>query len=687
MKIQSILCLMLFVLLTGCPKPAKQVVITPPHKQVVKTNNEQAKVSFEKAVYLLESKQYQQSIQAFKIVRAEHPNDPVAPASRLYMARAMMGDVQIKQDGSWVSTTKPEQIKAAVQSLSILSQDADLDVQLRYAAMIYKAIGHGVLGQIKAAMATLKPYASGSMSALVLKADRVAGFRVLSAALLHHKRYKMALLATANLRAAREAQNIANKVQGKDIVMIYATSKAFELASTYVDAKALHLEFVVSKDALLQASAGSALIHKYANDTTPMDETRRKLVEDLYNRTTAALTQLGLPERVRELSRVMVTLSDQRKLVIGAALPLSGKAKPIGLRAMRGLLVAQQAYERASKASVTLVFEDANDPASEVFARLKKQGALAIIGPLDKSRAKTYSTLATAAKLPLIMLTAKPLPSSDIKAQDAFVFRHFIHASAEAQVVAKLSATTYKHQRIVVVSPDIPYGQLMRDAFVDTLKKHQKAPVLVVSYDRKKNNYTTLARQIARAKPDAIFIPDTADKVSQLSAFLAKENVWGRAPNAKPTKRTRRQWVNYLGTSLWQDARLIQQAATYVTGASIPTWYSPTFATKRAKRFTQSHRTIFGVVPSIYEAFAYDAMMWLRDLTLSRGLRRPVALRDALLNKQGFDGVTGHARFHPWGEPDRKIQVVSVRTSGFVSTPLSQTILATPVQNKDPAKP
>ncbi|MEM1347668.1 MAG: hypothetical protein AAGI01_03865, partial [Myxococcota bacterium] len=124
-----------------------------------------------------------------------------------------------------------------------------------------------------------------------------------------------------------------------------------------------------------------------------------------------------------------------------------------------------------------------------------------------------------------------------------------------------------------------------------------------------------------------------------------------------------------LGTSLWQIDALTSRSASYVQGAVIPVWYSAAPGDEAAEALAARYRTVYDAEPQAYAVFAYDAMMWLRELVLERGVRQPVSVRGALVRPEGFEGLTGKVVYNPWGEPDRLLEFVTVQGEEFGRLP------------------
>lgn len=701
---KCLLCMLLAIGQLAC-SPSPRVPDADPIERVsMRADDPRAQRGFDDAVVLLRRGQYQESVDALKLVAAEHPQDKIAPVTELYIARAQLGKVQIDEAGKWTSSATKEQLEYAERALGVLGQAPDLDATLSWSVSLYQAIALTLLGKGPAALALLKGYPGPSISDAILPEDRVAAWLIVAQALRRgpEDRSIEALFALGQLYTARVSPvpmpPPLNKGQieppepatppeqvlpapDDDAVLSTTLAMAMELGSSALKDEGVQQQCFVSSNPLLVGVSGWMMLRAaLGRDQSGLDDEALLEQERVATRTSSAFARLGALSRVAELSSMMATSGDRRKLVIGALLPLSGPNKAVGLRLMRGLLLAQDAFASSPRARLTLVFEDSEGDPVTRFDRLMAQNPLAIVGPIEREKAASYGSLAIKAKVPMITFSTQAMtkPAEPIKPEDAYVFRHFLEADAEAEAVASLSFTQLKDRRVVILYPKMPYGELMAKRFVSRFEGLGGEVVLMEQYDRDKNDYSALARKVASRQLDAIFIPDTPQKVSQLSAFLARENVWGVAPQVAPATKSGRKQVHYLGTSLWQDRALIDLASTYIQGAMIPAWYSESISSPLVRDFASQHRAIFASEPSIYEAFAYDAMSWLRQLTLDAGMRRPASVRDALLRPEGFNGVTGQATFQSWGEPQRRLRFVRVDGTGFAPTPWVERINALP---------
>ena len=85
---------------------------------------------------------------------------------------------------------------------------------------------------------------------------------------------------------------------------------------------------------------------------------------------------------------------------------------------------------------------------------------------------------------------------------------------------------------------------------------------------------------------------------------------------------------------------------------------------------------VYASEPSIYEAFAYESVVWLRESILETGMRHPESVRDALAAPTPREGVTGSARFVSWGEADRALRFITVSSKQFSPLEVRVKVLA-----------
>ncbi|MGM0556421.1 MAG: penicillin-binding protein activator [Myxococcota bacterium] len=707
--------LLLFVLMSAsslfaCHKSHRRDGDDLSEKPPIEAKDEGAQKKFDEARQLLEDGEYRRAAEQFRLLQADHADDPIAHVAELYAARAALGDLSPGRFAS--STTPPEGLAGAIRRLEALANDGSVDDRVSFSARAYLATAHVLAADQQAAYSVLETYSGPSLSSVVLAADQPVALLLIAESMRDAGRYESAVQAYANLYdiyqeyrpspedaggltdAGAEQSDSRELFDDEDLAQLgkwvdLARSYAFELSEEQIDEADLQ-EYVTTDTPFLRAVGGWGLLRATLEDGIESDEARAA-IEDLFNRVSPDMVAVGAGPRAAELSTQLAAAGGPRRLAIGVVLPLSGKAAGVGAKVMAGALTAIRAYDAADEPSVTLVFQDSAQPAADVFAEFSKQGVAAVVGPLDRKRAVDFAAEAEKSGVPLMTMTAQSArelmrqakgevrdeaaDASDSADADAaprsFVFRNFVDPRAEARAAARLAFEDAGDRKAAIIYPGIGYGRIMAEEFRKEFSSHGGQIVAQIEYDRTSSDFASIAKRLAASDAEAVFVPDSASKVAELTAFFANANIWGYAIGEEPPNRSKRKHVHYLGTSLWQDPMLIRQARSYVDGAAVPSWFSATFDSGRVTRFVRRFEAIHGRVPDNFEAFAYDSVSWFVTLMLERGMSRPEALRDALLSTPQFEGVTGAARFESDGEAVRELRFVTPGDEGFAALPFT----------------
>ena len=113
--------------------------------------------------------------------------------------------------------------------------------------------------------------------------------------------------------------------------------------------------------------------------------------------------------------------------------------------------------------------------------------------------------------------------------------------------------------------------------------------------------------------------------------------------------------MQLLGTGLWDDDSLSREAA--LEGG----WYAAP-APNADANFVARYRATFGGAPANIASLAYDAMALVALLSPGDAYHR--FTRAALMDPNGFTGVSGVFRFRSDGTSERGLAVLEVRRDG-----------------------
>jgi ABC-type branched-subunit amino acid transport system substrate-binding protein len=150
---------------------------------------------------------------------------------------------------------------------------------------------------------------------------------------------------------------------------------------------------------------------------------------------------------------------------------------------------------------------------------------------------------------------------------------------------------------------------------------------------------------------DAIFIPESPKTAGLLIPQLAFHDV---------------REVVLIGTNLWHSQALLDLAGQYVQGAVVPDGFFAASPDAGVQAFVQRFEDTYGEKPGYIEAVLYDSAMILFDVVTRPDVRFRNDIRKALLDANGFDGVTGLTRFDETGEALKRAYLLRIEGDEFV---------------------
>ena len=345
---------------------------------------------------------------------------------------------------------------------------------------------------------------------------------------------------------------------------------------------------------------------------------------------------------------------------IGVLVPLNGPNAKYGDMVTRGIGLAISDWNQGHPGQeVTLVMKDAGsepDTAARSFKELvRKEGVLAVVGPLGTQANKTVVPLANRDGVPLLTLTQKEEDDTD----NSFVLHVFIDSRDLVKTLVRYCREKLKYERFACLFPDDRYGQKLSKIFAETVQEQGGTMMASASYKEKSTDFTEPLQKLMNiAKKnspmsategtpfDALFIPDQVGVVSLIAPQLPYNNVVG---------------VTLLGTNLWSEAPLVQAGGVYVDQALFATSFFPESRNPKVRTFSEKFASLYNSQPSYLEAQAYDALMMLlqaRSKSPEKANRNSVFQN--LLQSQGFQGVAGNYTVNSRGDLDRQYTILQV---------------------------
>ena len=364
--------------------------------------------------------------------------------------------------------------------------------------------------------------------------------------------------------------------------------------------------------------------------------------------------------------------------LIGILLPLTGPYAEFGNRALKGIQFALDQFNRQSnQTAFEIVVKDSrSDPETTIKAirQFDKLRVSIIVGPIITSEYAAQE--AQSRGIPIITLTQKP----NIPEMGDYVFRAFLTPQMQIDALVPYAVNEFGITRFAVLYPEETYGDTFLKIFRDTVMEYGATLVAVESYKPDQTDFASQIKNFSKSGVpdkegasgagkrlasrtirhqkyeialdfDAIFIPDSADKIALIAPQLAFYDIDN---------------VLLLGTNLWHSDTLIHSARNYVQEAIMADAFYAEDPQRNVQEFISGFEKIHGESPGLIEALAFDTgMMGLYNLR-NPEIRSRNDLKNALKNLADFKGVTGQTSFKENGDAVKKLYLLQIKENQFV---------------------
>lgn len=400
-------------------------------------------------------------------------------------------------------------------------------------------------------------------------------------------------------------------------------------------------------------------------------------------------------QQARQMLEELSGRTVYNRTTIGCLLPLSGRYKVYGDRAMKGVEIALARFNQQNIGGqpVQLIVKDSgSDPGMLTVAieELVQARVAAIIGPLVD--AEYAAEIAQKNGIPIVTFTQK----ENITEIGDWVFRNFITPEMQVKQIVGYAADVLGARNFVILYPEEKYGATFMNLFWDEVFQHGGRVVGVESYDPSQTDFaepikklvgqfydtpwdlkdivrppqdsdttTNEEQEISRGDRgrredegpeaivdfDAIFIPDAPAKAGLIVPQLAYYDI---------------EDVYLLGTNLWHSPKMIEMARDYVQGAIMPDGFFPDSQNLRVREFVKLFEDTYAETPGVIEATAYDTAMMLFQICQHPDVQSRTAIKEELLRLRDFPGVTGLTSFDGQRDALKELSMLRIEGDGFV---------------------
>ncbi|WP_374034417.1 ABC transporter substrate-binding protein [Bdellovibrio bacteriovorus] len=398
-----------------------------------------------------------------------------------------------------------------------------------------------------------------------------------------------------------------------------------------------------------------------------------------FNSVTEFVPGSDLALRAQEIILQLDSAKNVKSQTVGVVLPLSGRNAPVGQRALRGLEMGLGLHIPGSGFQLAVMDSEGNpDSARRGVERLvKEDNVIAIVGSLLSKTAPAVAAKSDELGVPTIALSQR----SGLTEVGPTVFRNSLTSGMQVRALVRTAMEDMGMKKFAVLYPNDPYGIEFTNIFWDEVLARGGEITAVQTYSVKETDFRLVVQRLVgtyfgearqdefnmRLKElqssgkkhsvrqsnlenvlppitdfDAIFIPDSARAMGQISAMLSYNDVRG---------------VKLLGTNLWNTKDIAKRAGNFAQNLVFVDSMTP--ANQDRSRFVNEYRSLYNEPPSLIEIQAYDAGLILRQL-----IAAGASSREELVQKLGqlnkFPGSLGSLSINAEREIERPVTALTI---------------------------
>ena len=279
---------------------------------------------------------------------------------------------------------------------------------------------------------------------------------------------------------------------------------------------------------------------------------------------------------------------------MGCLLPLSGKYKPVGDKALRAILTAagQGPFPGGYKIIVKDIGSDGRNLTAALSELLAVNGLSFIIGPVPSGYAGAGVGEAGQKNVPMIVF-----PVSESESWGGpYVVKFFYSLEEQTKAISSYAARELGARTFGVLYPETETGRDLANLFKEAATNSGGRIVYEKGYPPGNRDLSGETEWIASINPDSIFIPDGAAASAELILRL-KQN-------------PRLSDVLFLGPATWNSPSFLKLAGGQIDGFVYRAVYTDFFHFGDGgwARFSEDFETQHGEPPGSFEYQVYSGV-------------------------------------------------------------------------------
>ncbi len=213
--------------------------------------------------------------------------------------------------------------------------------------------------------------------------------------------------------------------------------------------------------------------------------------------------------------------ASKKVITFGCLLPLTGKYRVLGEKALKGVLAAAESGH--SGIQYRVVVKDIGDSEKRLAASLDEllntPGLSFIVGPVPSKFIQSVSPKVNSKRLPALVFPVSENESSG----GPYIIKYYYPLEEQVRVLSGYAARGLGVRRFAILYPRTALGARMRGLFASGVAENGGKLVYEGSYDPGSRDISGELGWISSAAPEAVFIPDGAASSAELILRLKRE--------------------------------------------------------------------------------------------------------------------------------------------------------------------
>lgn len=344
----------------------------------------------------------------------------------------------------------------------------------------------------------------------------------------------------------------------------------------------------------------------------------------------------------------------EKSVKIGVLLDLSGETSGYGISTLLAIKMAADEINAAGGIGgekIELLAQDTQGKAENAKNLAREMTAAkkvdVLVGEITSSNTSAIAEVAQKAGVPLLAPISTLQNVTEI---GDYIFRVCYLDTQQSAAMAQFAFQNLQKRRAVVFADfDSDYSRTLSKNFAEKFSALGGKIIKQYAVTATGDDYTLQLRDVAKLRPDVIYIPGYYNSVGDVVSQL---NIRGIQ-------------TQLLGADGWDSPFLFQKAGAGMQNAFITNHFSSDAPLPSVQKFVAAHKKLYNVEPDSASALGYDAVYLIADAVRRSSAKDGAKLRDALAETKNFVGVTGKIEFDANRNPRKAVIIEKVSADKF----------------------